>query len=56
MSLNSSLKVDLAQTANVKRIVISNHHQDDNDNFLDKIKDKVKYWQGTLFEKVKTDL
>lgn len=34
--------VELAQTANVKKLVISHHHPDDDDDFLDKIQDEVK--------------
>ncbi|WP_413174828.1 MBL fold metallo-hydrolase [Anabaena azotica] len=34
--------VDLAQSADVKRLVISHHHPDDDDTFLDKIQDQVK--------------
>jgi phosphoribosyl 1,2-cyclic phosphodiesterase len=34
--------VELAQAANVKKLVISNHHPDDDDDFLDKIQGEVK--------------
>ncbi|MBE9054824.1 MBL fold metallo-hydrolase [Sphaerospermopsis sp. LEGE 08334] len=34
--------VELAQTAKVKKLVISHHHPDDDDDFLDKIHDEVK--------------
>ncbi|GCL35856.1 MBL fold metallo-hydrolase [Anabaena aphanizomenioides LEGE 00250] len=34
--------VDLAQSANVKKLIISHHHPDDDDYFLDKIQDEVK--------------
>lgn len=34
--------VSLAQMANVKKLVISQHHPDDNDDFLDHIRDDMK--------------
>jgi phosphoribosyl 1,2-cyclic phosphodiesterase len=34
--------VDLAQSAGVKKLVISHHHPDDDDDFLDHIQDQVK--------------
>lgn len=34
--------VEIAQKANVKRLVISHHHPDDHDDFLDKVQNEVK--------------
>ncbi|WP_414578049.1 MBL fold metallo-hydrolase [Anabaena sp. CCY 9402-a] len=34
--------VEIAQTANVRQLVISHHHPDDHDDFLDKVQTEVK--------------
>ncbi|MEC4818690.1 MAG: MBL fold metallo-hydrolase [Scytonema sp. PMC 1069.18] len=40
--LHWTIAVNLAQTTGVKRLVISHHHPDDNDDFLDQVQTELK--------------